>query len=340
MAALGLSDRMKVVQEQAHPDPDFPGLPFPNPEEKGVLDVAMWSADRHGASLVLATDPDADRLAVAEKVPGLGWYAFTGNQLGALLASHVLETRAAEAERGGEARPLAMVASTVSSRMLAAMAAKEHFHFAETKTGFKWIGREALALDARGFDAAFGFEESLGYMLPAVVRDKDGVAAAGLFLAAAARWRRDHGRSPHEQLQALFGRYGHFEEANAYLVSPSPAATAAAFDAVRAMGSPHPRALGGRRVTYWRDLTRGYDSAAADARPLLPVDPEEQMVTAELQGGARLTVRASGTEPKIKVYVESRCRRRDEARAMADEVLAAVVAEWLRPDVFGFKDSR
>jgi phosphoglucomutase len=368
MGALGIADSMKVVQEQAHPDPDFPGLPFPNPEEKGVLDVAMWSADRHGASLVVATDPDADRLAVAEKVPGVGWYIFTGNQLGALLASYVLERYTDETkhvheeqptgearhvldkkyvdeikhalgkEHAGETKTLAMIASTVSSRMLAVMAAKEGFFFAETKTGFKWIGNKSLELDARGLTTGFGFEESIGYMLPVVVRDKDGVAAAGLFVAAAAAWRA-RGLSPHARLQALYDRYGFFEEANSYLVSPAPATTKAVFDAVRALGRPHPKTLGGRKVEAWRDLTLGYDSSTADGRPVLPVDPDEQMITCELHGGARLTVRASGTEPKIKVYVECHCRRREAAREMADEVLAAVVAEWLRPEVFNLKAS-
>jgi len=97
--------------------------------------------------------------------------------------------------------------------------------------------------------------------------------------------------------------------------------------------------LGGRKVEAWRDMTRGYDSSTADGRPVLTVDPEEQMITCELHGGARLTVRASGTEPKIKVYVECHCHRREAAREMADEVLAAVVAEWLRPEVFNLKAS-
>lgn len=337
MEALGTVDRFKVVQEQAHPDPDFPGLPFPNPEEKGVLDVAIWSADRHRASLVVATDPDADRLAVAEKLPGGDWYTFTGNQLGALLGSYIFSRHAAENAHSGEHKQLAMIASTVSSRMLAEMASREGFHFSETRTGFKWIGREALALNSRGLDARFGFEESIGYMLPRVVYDKDGVAAAALFLAAAAHWRREHDRSPYAQLQALHERYGFFEEANSYFTSPSPATTKAVFDALRGLGSPHPKHLGGRSIDAWRDLTLGYDSSTADNKPVLPVDPEEHMVTAELRGGVRLTVRASGTEPKIKVYVESRSRRREEARETADEVLGLVVKEWLRPDVFGLK---
>jgi phosphoglucomutase len=333
MSALGVQDHMKVVQEQAHPDPDFPGLPFPNPEEKGVLDVATWSADRHGTSLIVATDPDADRLAVAEKVPGTGWHIFTGNQLGALLASYVLE------KYTGERKSLAMVASTVSSRMLAVMASKEHFHFAETKTGFKWIGNKSLELDDQGFDTRFGFEESIGYMLPGVVRDKDGVAAAGLFIAAAAWWKKSHGVSPYEKLQALFHKYGHFEQANTYFVSPAPSVTKAVFDSIRELGRPHPKTLGSRKIEHWRDMTLAYDSSTSDNRPLLPVDPEEQMITCELHGGARLTMRASGTEPKIKVYVESHCHQRETARNTADEVLSAVVTEWLRPSVFNLKSS-
>jgi phosphoglucomutase len=216
------------------------------------------------------------------------------------------------------------------------MAEHEGFHFAETLTGFKWIGNKALELDAAGYDSRFGFEESLGYMMPGLVKDKDGIAAALLFLAAAARWRKQ-GHSPWEALQHLYKKYGHFEEANTYLISPSPEVTKTVFDSIRALGTPFPNSLGSHKVHHWRDLTRGWDSRTAEHKPLLPVDPASQMITCELNDHVRLTIRASGTEPKIKVYIECHCSHREGARKRADETLAALLKEWLKPEAHGLK---
>jgi phosphoglucomutase len=332
MAALGLLKYMKVVQEQAHPDPDFPGLPFPNPEEKGALDVAKWSADRNETKLILATDPDADRLAVVEKVNG-EWKQFSGNQLGILIASYVLSTYT------GDLKKLAMIASTVSSRMLAVMAEKEGFHFEETLTGFKWMGNKALDLDAQGYDTRFAFEESIGYMIPGVVKDKDGVAAAGTFLTAVARWKHEKNITPWQKLQLLYKKYGYFAEANTYFTSSSPELTKKVFDNIRGLGNPYPKSLGSRKVTSWRDLTYGWDSSTEDRKPLLPVDATSQMLTCDLEGGVRMTVRASGTEPKIKIYIESRMGSEEGARRSADEVLKDVITNWLRPEIYGLKGS-
>ncbi|KAF2670910.1 phosphoglucomutase-like protein [Microthyrium microscopicum] len=330
--AIGLEKSYKVVQEQAHPDPNFPGLPFPNPEEKGALDVSIWSADRHGASLILATDPDADRLAVAEKVDGQ-WHQFSGNQLGILLAAFIITTYT------GDKKKLAMIASTVSSRMLAIMAEKEGFHFDETLTGFKWMGNKALELDAEGYDTRYAFEESIGYMIPGVVKDKDGVAAAMTFLHAVVYWQNQKQTTPWHKLQALYKRYGYFEESNTYYISPSPTVTKEVFDNIRKFGKPFPQTLGPRKVLKWRDLTLGWDSSTPDHKPTLPTDETSQMITCELEGGTRLTTRASGTEPKIKIYIECHSSHQPAARKGADEVLHDVVLHWLNPEAHGLKSA-
>jgi phosphoglucomutase len=325
--ALGVGKYMSVVQEQAHPDPNFPSLKFPNPEEKGALEVAISSADRHSVPLILASDPDADRLAVAEKVDGV-WHQFTGNQLGILLASHILDTYHQPREK------LAMLASTVSSRMLGVMAEKEGFHFVETLTGFKWMGNIALDLDRQGYDSRFAFEEAIGYMIPGVVHDKDAVAAAATFLAAVVRWQRER-LTPWHKLQKLYEKYGHFEDANTYLISPSPAVTEKVFNAVRELGDPFPKCLGKRMVHRWRDLTRGWDSGTKDHKPLLPTDKDSQMITCEVDGDIKFTVRGSGTEPKIKFYIECWAHNKEKARKGADEVLGDLLKEWFKPKVYG-----
>lgn len=331
VADLGLSSAMLVVDAQAHPDPDFPTVAFPNPEEKGALDLAMQTADAHDVSLILASDPDADRLAAAQRVAG-AWHIFTGNQLGILLASFLLARYPSTLPRA----KMAMLASTVSSRMLAALAQTEGFHFKETLTGFKWLGNVARDLTAQGYDVTFAFEEALGYMIPQTVHDKDSISAAAVFLVATSYWA-SRGLTPHAHLQALYAQVGHFEDANTYLVSPSPAVTSAVFTAIRALGAPHPQTLGNRTITRWRDLTLGYDSATEDGKPELPVDPTAQMITCETGDGARFTVRGSGTEPKIKMYIECVGKSSAEAKAAANEVLADLLREWFKPEENGLR---
>jgi phosphoglucomutase len=323
-STLEYQNLMKVVDAQAQPDPEFSTVPFPNPEEKGALDLAIVDATKHGSSIIIANDPDADRFAVAEQIDGR-WHQFTGNQMGVLLASHVLETY-----RGDKSK-LAMLASTVSSRMLAAMAKKEGFRFKETLTGFKWLGNVAQDLQKEGFDPAYAYEEAIGYMFPSVVWDKDGIAAAAVFLTAWQRWP-SLGMTPWQKLQELYQTYGHFEDANTYLISPSLEITERVFTDIRTSnGGRPPSTIGARKIRRWRDLTVGFDSASPDGKPDLPVDPTAQMITCEL-GDVVFTVRGSGTEPKIKFYIEGTAESSSGAKAKANEVLQDLLREWFKPE--------
>ncbi|KAF1984453.1 hypothetical protein K402DRAFT_144289 [Aulographum hederae CBS 113979] len=333
--SLKMSENMVVVPEQAEPDPDFPTVKFPNPEEKGALDLAIRTADENGITLILASDPDADRLAVAAKTSESGWHQFTGNQLGILLASHIFDTwQSSSAPKEG--KTLAMLASTVSSNMLAAMARAESFQFVETLTGFKWLGNRSIDLIQEGYDVQFAFEEAIGYMVPGVVLDKDSLAAGAAFLTAVGLWQT-RGLSPWAKLQELYEKYGYFEDANTYLVSPEPATTDAVFKAIRALGKPYPAKVGSRKVLRWRDLTEGYDSGTDDKIPTLPVSKSSQMITCDLGGEVRFTARGSGTEPKIKLYIECRGKSADEAKRGANEVLQDLLAEWFQPEKYGLK---
>ncbi|KAF2197464.1 hypothetical protein GQ43DRAFT_203559 [Delitschia confertaspora ATCC 74209] len=330
---LGLSDRMTVVPEQAEPNPDFPTVKFPNPEEKGALDLAMKTADESSIPLILASDPDADRLAVAEKVEGK-WHQFSGNQVGILLASYIFETYPESKPR----EQMAMLASTVSSRMLHALATKEGFHFTETLTGFKWLGNVALRLEGLEYDVVFAYEEALGYMIPSVCHDKDSVSSAAVFLTAVSYWAQQ-GMTPYARLQKLYQEIGYFEDANTYLTSPSPIITDKVFAHIRGLGDPYPATLGRRNILRWRDLTVGYDSKSAypDHAPDLPVDKNSQMITCDLDGSVRFTVRGSGTEPKIKLYIECSASSREAAKAGANEVLQDLLKEWFKPEENGLK---
>jgi phosphoglucomutase len=212
----------------------------------------------------------------------------TGNQIGVLLASHVLDTY--QPKQSGKG--LAMLSSTVSSKMLAAMAAtSSKFHWEETLTGFKWLGNRSRDLQNQGYDALFAYEEAIGYMFSEVVFDKDGVAAAAVFLAACDRWNKQ-GLSPWAKYNELCKKYGHFEDANTYVISPSSDVTNAVFEQIR---QTRPKNVGSRSILRWRDLTIGYDSAAPDNKPTLPVDKSSQMISCELDGNVHFTVRGSGT---------------------------------------------
>ena len=193
----GFTD-VHVVAAQAAPDPDFPTAPFPNPEEPGVLDLALEEARAVGADLVLANDPDADRLAVA--VDGR---RLTGDEVGCLLADHLLARPATGRER-------LVVTSVVSSTLLGRIAFDAGAHYERTLTGFKWIVRPALAHPE--WDFVLGYEEALGYSVGGIVRDKDGISAA-LVVAGMAAARKAKGETLLDALAELDGRYGRFRTA-------------------------------------------------------------------------------------------------------------------------------
>ncbi len=285
---------MTIVEQQAQPDPEFPTVEYPNPEEKGALDLAMSTADHAGIRLILANDPDADRFAVAEKV-GAKWHQFKGDEVGVLLADF-LHSRISPGSKSDHY----MLTSAVSSQMLSYMAAEYEFSVEETLTGFKWLGNRGLDLQKHGKKVHFAYEEALGYMIPDIVFDKDGIAAAILFLSAASSWG-----SPWTRLQELYGLYGSFETMNTYWRSPNVNTTKEIFDKIRKLGEPFPPSIGDRKVIRWRGLTKAYDSSTENHAPTLPSSTNSQMITCWLSGtsldqGVRFTVRASGTEPKIK----------------------------------------
>lgn len=325
---LGLKDSVVIVEEQCTPDPDFPTVSFPNPEEKGALDLAKACADKHGISLVLANDPDADRFAAAVKDTITGkWSQLTGNQLGALFAENAVNRYE---KSGGDFSKLALLNSTVSSQLIASMAKVRGFKYEDTLTGFKWIGNRAIDLEQEGFVVPFAFEEAIGYMFP-VVHDKDGVSAATVFMKWAAS-TKDF--APLVELEKIYTKYGYFEESNSYYISRDPAVTTEIFEAIRKYNgaTDYPRFIGRFAVTYWRDLTKGYDSSTPDHVPTLPVSASSQMITVKLQGkeneGVRFTARGSGTEPKLKVYIEAQGTSAAGASALAQEVWDLLAQEW------------
>jgi phosphomannomutase len=272
-----------VVTAQAAPDPDFPTVAFPNPEEPGALDLALAQARRSGAELVLANDPDGDRLAVAVPDPDApgGWRNLTGDQVGALLGAYLL-AHDQEPPRPAAARPL-VVSTIVSSSLLSRITAAAGAQYAQTLTGFKWIVRAGEHHPDTRF--VFGYEEALGYAVGDVVRDKDGIGAALALLGLAAR-ARSGGESLLDVYDALEAKHG------VHLTAQLTVATTAPLEVMSRLRAVTPDELAGEPVRSVTDLTGG-------TREL----PSADVLCYHL-AGARVVVRPSGTEPKIKAYLE------------------------------------
>ena len=219
------------VPSQDRPDPGFPTVKFPNPEEEGALDEAMQVADRSNCDFLVAVDPDADRFACAERKKD-GWHRFTGNQIGVLLAAYMLEKMEWASVSLAERGKIVMLTSAVSTFMLKRMADVEGFYYEETLTGFKWMGNRTRELESQGYRVLFAFEEALGYMFPEVVYDKDGIAAMMVFLAARQKWA-DEGLTVQSKLDSLYQKYGYFADVNTYVTSPSPTKTNEIFSKIR-----------------------------------------------------------------------------------------------------------
>ena len=274
-----------VVASQVAPDGDFPTVRFPNPEEPGALDEAFDLANRRGADLVIANDPDADRLAVAVPTAG-GWRRLTGDELGALLADCLLRRNAA----AGAAEPVAVARTVVSSQLLRAIAAESGAACVETLTGFKWIARAA---DGRPERLLFGYEEALGYAVSDAVRDKDGISAAALAVQLVTELRAA-GSSLPERLDELHRRHGVHATGQVTLRFPPAEAAAGPAAATGRLRADPPAEIAGHPVTAVTD----YSEVGG---PLPPTD----MLAFGLGGGDRVIVRPSGTEPKLKVYIET-----------------------------------
>ncbi|CAG8706218.1 4739_t:CDS:10, partial [Dentiscutata heterogama] len=219
-----------LTKEQADPDPDFPTVTFPNPEEgKGTLELAMKTANEVGARIVLANDPDADRFSVSEKQKNGNWTIFSGNQIGVMLASVVLNNYKAS---GKPLEKLAMLSSAVSSKMLAIIAKIEGFYFEETLTGFKWLGNVTIDLVKKGYEVLFAYEEAIGFMIGDAVRDKDGISALGTFAELVVQLDK-RGMSISEYLDELYKKYGYFVTENSYFICHSLPTINNIFDKIR-----------------------------------------------------------------------------------------------------------
>ncbi|MFJ8820304.1 phospho-sugar mutase [Streptomyces sp. NPDC102467] len=293
-----------LVPEQAEPDPDFPTVAFPNPEEPGAMDLSFATADAQAVApdLIIANDPDADRCAVAVR-DGAGWRMLRGDEVGALLAAHLVK-------RGVSGDATVFAESIVSSSLLGRIAEAASLPYEETLTGFKWIARvEGLR---------YGYEEALGYCVdPEGVRDKDGITAA-LLVTELASELKESGRTLLDALDDLALAHGlHATDQLSVRVEDLSVIAAA----MRRLREQPPTALAGLAVTRAEDL-------AAGAGGLPPTDGLRYTLE-----GARVIVRPSGTEPKLKCYLEVVVPVTDRAALPAARTTASGLLTAIKRDL-------
>jgi phosphomannomutase len=305
------------VKEQHEPDARFPTVRFPNPEEPGAMDLALALAEQQRAELVLANDPDADRLAAGVRGADGKIRMLGGNEVGVLLGHYLLTQT-----QPPPAKPL-VITTIVSSPQLGEIARDLGALYDEQLTGFKWIANRALVREREeGATFLFGYEEALGYTVGTVTRDKDGIGAALIFADLTA-WCRARGTDVLGYLEEIQRRHGLFVARQVNFTFPGTEgakAISAIMDGFRARPPPQ---MGSWQVKSAIDYRRG-------ARGLPPAN----VIAYELEGGSRVTLRPSGTEPKIKYYFDLKepvlgGESTAAARARATEKLEQMVSSFL-----------
>ncbi|MCG8451557.1 MAG: phospho-sugar mutase [Spirochaetales bacterium] len=322
MAELGIP--VTTVPEQRDPDGNFPTAPYPNPEMAPALELALKLAKEKDADLVMATDPDADRLGIA--VPdGEDWVLVTGNQLGALLTDYIFRT---QKEAGSLPAHPAFVNTIVTSLFQNRIAESYGAESFRVLTGFKYIGEKIRQFEAEGDKTyIFGGEESYGFLVGSAVRDKDAVSAAAM-TAEMALWNRSRGKSVMDHLRELYGKFGFWKET---LISREFEGQKGVetMDALMAsLRQDPPKSIGEDEVVALRDYREGSTTHLTDGTVAKDIHlPSSNVLQFEFSDGGMVTARPSGTEPKIKFYA-SLCGNGEGAAQKVEERIATI-EQWV-----------
>ena len=319
LSEIGLTN-LAVVKEQEMPDPNFSTIKVPNPEDPGAYDLAFKKAAEVGASVIFATDPDCDRLGVAVKDGGGEWHLLTGNQIGCVLLHYILSSldKAGKLPKDGAA-----VKSIVSTSLANRICERYGVAMFETLTGFKFIGEKIQQfMDAGDHTFLFGFEESYGFLSSTFVRDKDGVNAS-LLVSEVACACMDAGITLYDRVQEIYAEYGYYIEKVVSTTLPGKDGLARMKEIMSGLRAKPPKEIGGLAVVAIRDYLKGTRESNGKTEPTGL--PESDVLYFELEGGNWVCVRPSGTEPKIKLYVNANDRDRETA-----EKLSATLCEASR----------
>ena len=310
LSSLGFTD-VHVLKEQQEPDGAFTTCEYPNPEVREAWPLALKLAGEIDADLVLATDPDADRLGLCAKDRDGEYLFFTGNMTGILLMDYILQER----RKNGTLPEHAAVGKTiVSSQMAVPIAKKYGVHLFETLTGFKYIGEKIEEFETDGkYQFVFGFEESYGCLAGTAVRDKDAVMETALLAEAAAYWH-SLGKTLPEVMEDLYQEYGCFLEGQTSVTIKGIAGAETMKEIVERMRTSPKESIGGKRVLAIRDYRSGLRRDCLSGEETALDLPSSNVLFYELADGW-CAVRPSGTEPKIKYYYGVRAKTKKEAEA-------------------------
>ena len=308
---IGIDD-ITIVPEQQYPDGNFPTCPYPNPEIFEALRLGLELAEKTGADLMLATDPDADRVGIAIRCPDGSYQLVSGNEVGVLLLDYICAGRI---EKGTMPKNPVAVKSLVSTPLADAVAKSYGVEMRNVLTGFKWIGDQIARLEAAGeVDRfIFGFEESYGYLAGPYVRDKDAIIGSMLICEMAAYYR-SIGSSIKERLEAIYAKFGRYLNKTDSFEFPGLSGMDKMADIMRALRQNPPKEIAGYAVTRVTDYEKPEQTGL----------PAANVLVYALEGGATVVIRPSGTEPKIKAYFTTLGKNLEEAQAQKDK-LAAVV---------------
>ena len=310
---IGITD-VTIVPEQREPDGNFPTCPYPNPEIFEALRLGLELAEKEGADLMLATDPDADRVGIAIRCPDGTYELVSGNEVGVLLLDYICQGRI---EKGTmPAHPVA-VKSLVSTPLADAVAASYGVEMRNVLTGFKWIGDQIASLEAAGQVDRFilGFEESYGYLAGPYVRDKDAIIGSMLICEMAAYYR-SIGSSIKEHLEGIYAKFGRYLNKVDSFEFPGLSGMDKMAGIMSSLREKPPVEIGGYKVVKVTDYTKTAETGL----------PSANVLVYTLEGGATVIVRPSGTEPKIKTYFTTLGKTLAEAQAQKDRL-----AEALKP---------
>ncbi len=308
---IGIDD-ITIVPEQQYPDGNFPTCPYPNPEIYEALRLGLELAKKSGADLMLATDPDADRVGIAMKCPDGSYELVSGNEVGVLLLDYICEGRI---EKGTMPKNPVAVKSLVSTPLADAVAANYGVEMRNVLTGFKWIGDQIAGLEAAGEVERFilGFEESYGYLAGPYVRDKDAIIGSMLICEMAAYYR-SIGSSVKERVEGIYAKYGRYLNKVDSFEFPGLSGMDKMSGIMAQLRENPPAQIGGYKVVKVTDYKKTEETGL----------PSANVLVYALEGGAEVIVRPSGTEPKIKTYFTTLGKDLAEAQAQKDALAAAL----------------
>ena len=314
---IGITN-VAVVKEQELPDPNFSTIKVPNPEDPGAFTLAIKLANEVGANVIFATDPDCDRLGVAVRDRNGDFQLLTGNQIGCVLLHYILSTKQ---KNGTLPANGAAVKSIVSTSLANRICESYGVTMFETLTGFKFIGEKIQQFQDTGdYTFLFGFEESYGFLSSTFVRDKDGVNASLLIAEVAAACKAE-GITLYDRVQEIFAKYGYFVEKVVSKTLPGKDGLTRMKEIMKELRANPPKEIGGMKVTAVRDYLKGIRVSEGKEEPTGL--PASDVLYFELEGGCWVCVRPSGTEPKIKLYVNSNARDKEEAQRLSETLRQA-----------------